>query len=660
MNSRPASPWPRWRMVFVVSSLLAIHLVLAFTGVLGRSVTSDETGHLTAGYSYWKFGDYRLQPENGNLPQRWAAMPLLRAKPTLDPAMKANDWAGSNVWNIAQSFLFESGNDTDFLLLAARSTMLFWSAAAGLLVFWWARSMWGDAAGVGALALFAFSPTTLAHGPLVTSDMCAAVCLLAALAAWWRLSLSPRPKLVLLAGVTTGLAFVAKFSAVLLLPVFVALLGLRVGTAAKADRASLSKKLAAASVLAGVITWALIWSFFGFRFNAADPAVAPFAHFYQPWHVLLANGGGWTTAVRWAREVHALPEAFLYGFSFVVYFAHERGAFLAGNFSSTGWWWFFPFAFLVKSTMGELIATGLIAVRSAALIRTLGTQRIRALATSPWMPLLLFSVVFLTVTLTSKLNIGQRHILPLYLVLFILTGALFSARAPRWLRGISAAAVLLSAVESLSNHPNHLAFFNQPAGGPQNGWRLLVDSSLDWGQDVAPLGAWVERHRQPNERVFVSCFGTADPEYEGIRGEALSPFYSLGKPRIWFELEPGLYCISATMLQDVYGIRPGPWTGALEKDFQYLKAAARINLANGTWDRKIPETGFHPENPLWLLDRLRFARLCQYLKVRKPDAVINHTQFVFRLSAEEVNTFTNRPYSALVDLMGTAAESAAK
>ncbi len=660
---RPRAGPPRWparRLVAVVAGLLGLHVCLAFLGILNRSVTSDETGHLTAGYAYWKFNDYRLQPENGNLPQRWGALPLVAAPARFDRTTHPGDWEMSRVWNLAEGLLFEQGNDTDFLLLCARSCMLFWSVAAGGLVFWWARAIWGDAAGVGALALFAISPTTLAHGPLVTSDMCAAVCLLAAVAAWDRMCAHPGGRQLAIAGVATGLAFLAKFSAFLLLPVFVALGGLALAANAAAPPAArrprLLRRLVGASGLAGLIAVGLIWLGFGLRYAGPNPGAGPFVQYYLGWDTVLPAGHAWTRLVQLARSARVLPEAFLYGFSFVAYFARERGAFLAGHYSVTGWWWFFPFAFLVKSTIGELLVAGMLGAGVIARWRSRCGLRLGSLLNSPVLPLLLFGAVFGVFALTSKLDIGQRHILPLYLVLFILAGALFSPAASRLVRSIAWVAVLASAAESLANQPNQLAFFNRLAGGPENGWRLLADSSLDWGQDVSALASWVRRHQQPGEPVYVSCFGTADPVYEGIRGELLSPYYTLGKPRFWYDLKPGLYCVSATMLQDVYGLRPGPWTADKERDFQTLKIAARVNLARGTWDRRIPELGFHPENPLWLLDRLRFARLCQYLKVRKPDAVINHTQFVYRLSAAEVAAVADGPFSALFRMMQQAAD----
>lgn len=648
--------WPRPRLVAAIATLLAVHLVLAVAGVWQRSVTSDEPGHLTAGYSYWQLNDYRLQPENGNLPQRWAALPLLAVQPRFDRSPHPGDWAASRVWDIAQGFLFESGNNTDFNLLCARSIMLCWSVAAGLIVFAWARALWGDTGGVAALALFAFSPTTLAHGPLVTSDMCAAVCLLAATAAWWRMCILPSAGRVLLAGCATGLAALAKFSFLLLLPVVAVVAALTWWARTPLPRHAM-RRLIAGVAGAGLVTYALIWFGYGFRYAAASPAAQPFGHFYLPWETVLAHPGGWTPLVQLARTCQLLPEAFIYGFSFVIYFARERGAFLAGNYSSTGWWWFFPFAFAVKSTIGELLAAALLGFQTIRWRRGLNASRLRVALAAPLAPLLVFAAVYAAFALASKLNIGQRHILPLYLVLFILAGSLVSATAPRVLRLAGLAAILFSTTESLSNLPHHLAFFNRLAGGPAQGWRLLVDSSLDWGQDVSALGSWVREHRQPGEQVYASCFGTADPAYEGIDGPLLAPYYSLGKPRAWFELHPGLYCVSATMLRDVYGLRPGQWTSRMESDYQNLKTAVRVNLASRTWSREIPTEGFHPEHPLWLFDRLRFARLCLYLRIRRPDAVINHTEFVFRLSAAELDTILDRPFSALVDSLERAADS---
>jgi hypothetical protein len=320
----------------------------------------------------------------------------------------------------------------------------------------------------------------------------------------------------------------------------------------------------------------------------------------------------------------------------------------------TGWWWFFPFTFLVKSTLGELLLTGALLLKGGL---NVFKTRLTALALSPLLPLLAFGLVYGVSQILSHLNIGHRHILPLYLVLFVLSGALAARGISRLFPLVGLFALALTAVESLANFPNHLAFFNRAAGGPEKGWQLLADSSLDWGQDVAPMAKWVLAHRQPGEQVYVSSFGTADPWHEGIPAVLLAPYFSLGKQRSWYEFTPGLYCVSATMLQDVYGVKPGPWTNQLEHDYQQLRGIVRTGLAGGSWPREIPAVGFHPQNALWLLDRLRFARLCLYLRVRRPETVINHTQFIFRMSAAEIKVVTERPFSELADLIATTSTS---
>lgn len=646
-------------MVGAVTLLLAVHLLLAFRGVVGRSVTADEIAHVTAGCAYWQFNDYRLQPENGNLPQRWGALAFTLGGARLEPQNNSTDWETSMVWLVGQQFFYEGGQNTDFLLLLARTSMLFWSVCTGLLVFFWSRSLWGDFAGLFSLTLYAFSPTVLAHAPLVTSDLCAAFWLLAATGAIARTCSEPNWKRILIAGISVGMACVAKFSAALLIPIagllaLTAIIRARTGANHRRNIIALS----GAAFAAFCITLAVIWTFYGWRYSTASPVLPALRQFYLPWERVFADDGALPTTIGLIRQMQVLPEAFLYGFSHVLYFANERGAFLWGLYSTKGWWWFFPFAFAVKSTVGELIIVCLLFIRIAlAAIRNGTTLILKRAMDSRLLPLCVFLLVYGVAALSSNLNIGQRHLLPLYVVLFICAGALVTAAASRTVRFAAILALAGSVAESSVRQPHSLAFFNILAGGPSNGWRLLVDSSLDWGQDVSALAEWLRDNRQPDEPVYLSVFGTADPHYEGINGELLSPYYSLGKPRHWFELEPGLYCISATMLQDVYGIRPGPWSLQLEEDFQKLKLVARAKVASGEWGTEIPTLGFHPQNALWLLDRLRFARMCQYLRLRRPDAVINHTQFVFRLSQAELDIMIDRPFSELAALMERAAGS---
>ena len=196
----------------LVALLLALHWWLGFSGWLGKGATNDESAHLTAGYVYSKFNDYRLQPENGNLPQRWAALPLLAQNPRLEPAEMPQRWNRSDVWIIANHFLYESGNLPELMLASGRAMIGLLSVAAGLFVFLWSSRLWGEQGGLFSLCLWTFSSTTLAHGFLVTSDMAAALALLVATGAFWSLLNKPSGLRLLARVVLTGLATVSKFS----------------------------------------------------------------------------------------------------------------------------------------------------------------------------------------------------------------------------------------------------------------------------------------------------------------------------------------------------------------------------------------------------------------------------------------------------------------
>ncbi len=651
-------PARRAVIVALVASLLATHAWLAVRATIDLGVTTDETIHLTSGYSYWRHNDYRLQPENGNLPQRWAALPLLvqDPQPRLEPADAAGLWATSQQWLIAQRFLFQTGNNTDYLLLCARTAMILWSVATGLLVFFWSRRLWGDAAGVFSITLFSVSPTMLAHGPLITSDMCAAFWMLAATAAWWRLGQRISVPRLLVSTLTLGLAAVAKFSVVLLGPVF-AILALWRILSPEPITSSISpavgtrgRKLAAFAALGGVhvlATTLVIWAFFGFRFGASAPQILAASSFYLEWATVLPEEGPLRTALVFAHANQLLPQAYLHGFAHVMSSAQERGAFLAGEFGTKGWWWFFPYALLVKSTLAELLsACGLIGAAGFAATRT----KLRDSVTrfQRLLPLAVLGLVILAAAMLSSLNIGHRHVLIIYPVLFILAGGLLRhVTRGALILGTAIAALGISAL--VRSTPDHLAFFNTLAGGPRDGWRHLVDSSFDWGQNVPKLARWLKENAAPDERVYLTLFGSDDPFYHGIRGVELAPYFSFGRQRHWVELEPGLFCVSATMLQDVYSPYAGPWSAKREGNFRQLLSRMREEMAEGKRSTRLGEFGLGPEHLLWNADRARFARLALYLRHRTPDARVGHTILVHRLTAEELHVVVEADFAELAE-----------
>jgi hypothetical protein len=260
-------------------------------------------------------------------------------------------------------------------------------------------------------------------------------------------------------------------------------------------------------------------------------------------------------------------------------------------------------------------------------------------------------------SITSNLNIGHRHILPTYPVLFIAAGVLgrwLDLRRPLLAASI-AALVVWHASESWRIRPHYLAYFNAFAGGPGNGWRHLVDSSLDWGQDLPGLRHWIDEHAN-REKVFLSYFGTGDPQYEGIRATKMPTLPEVGPTRPWHALAPGVYALSATMLQQVY-LMHGDWTLEREKEFQELRALEPMLLAYQNDSARRSELLREAPAANWKAawkryENLRFARLCHYLRVRKPDSNIGYSILVYRLSAAELQAATGgsfREWAAIIE-----------
>lgn len=635
-----------------VIALLLLHAVLALQAVSQKSVTADEILHVTAGHVYNRLGDYRLHPENGNLPQRVAGLGASLTGARLPPLEDNVHWRKSQASIVGYQFFYESGNDHWPMLMTARALILLFGLGTGVIIFLWSRALFGTAAGLLALSLYALCPNFLAHNALATSDSASVFFLLAACGLFWRHVQAVTFASGTLSALTLGLCCVAKYSFVLLAPVFALFLLLRWLLSPQEERWPLARRLAC-SCLAHIATAALaIWAFYGFRYTGFAAGLPPADHYVAPWNEILPHIGAHAHLVEFCRSWRLLPEAFLQGYAWVILSTNARGAFLAGEYSIFGWPQFFPLAFLWKTPLAVLGACfiGLLALvrrwRSAP-VRLSGD--LRAVA-----PLGVFALVCWAIWIPSHLNIGHRHILPFYPVLFILLGGL---AAPGVLssRLSWALPLLLVGGQSLATvrtHPHYLAFFNTLAGGPAHGYRLLVDSSLDWGQDLPGLARHL-RERQgaaAEEPVFLAYFGSGEPDYYGIRAQRLPFLNGFRSPPRWYRPGPGLYAISATLLQQVYSNVARPWTPQIEAEYQGLRESAPL------FDRYFTDPSSRPEleqqvpreqwQRAWTrYDELRFARLCYLLRAREPHATIGHSILLYHVSADEARLAFDSSYA---------------
>lgn len=647
MNTPPASRLlPACRVdrlrAMVVASVLPLGIVAAYWIVAvwatrNMCTTSDEIAHMTAGVAYWRFNDYRLQPENGNLPQRTCALPLIFAGWDRLPGRDDPAWKESDVWRLGRGFFYESGLPSREMLFASRAVSAAWGAAVCLGVFLWSRSLCGDGAGLVSLAVCAADPTMLAHGPLATSDMCACFFFLAATASVWALLHAVTPgNIVRCALALTGLVL-AKTSAVLIVPITVAMIALagltrrRVGLPRLAATAlPQPTQVASAAAIVGAIVIAGIWLAYGLRFTGFNTDALPAGRYYKFGSLAeVARGvpGGAGAVLATLGRLEFLPEAFLYGTGYVLTMMQRRG-FLCGLYSADGWWWYFPFTFLVKTPLVTLASAG----AAAAVL----TSRIRKEAQGAaellygLIPLASLFVVYWAASLASALNIGHRHLLPTYPVLFIGVGLVATIRAPVLRRLVCGTIVGGAVVSAWLAWPHYLQYFNGLIS-QDRAYQCVVDSNLDWGQDLPGLKRWLDATAASHaeaEPVFLAYFGNGSPLYEGIAAVDLTHCDRA--------VAPGWYCISASVLQGVYSSQP--WSDELEREYQGCMRMRR--------DRTIGGPGGDPAADLALAQRIRqlqYLRLLGHLRDRQPVETIAGSILLFQLSAADLQRYLAGP-----------------
>jgi hypothetical protein len=229
-------------------------------------------------------------------------------------------------------------------------------------------------------------------------------------------------------------------------------------------------------------------------------------------------------------------------------------------------------------------------------------------------------------------------------MLFVLAGAAarFPFRRPWRAAVITAVLIGGSAAEILIARPNYLAYVNEFGGGPRNGWRLFVDSSYDWGQDLPAVRRWIDARagRPGGDRpVYFSYFGNSFIDHYGIRALLLPQDFER-RAVVPAVLKPGTYIICATMLQGI-GSNPirGPWLHKYEEGYQAIgRELPTIS----------PDTDFGTK-AFRIFELLRFARLCAFLRTRQPDAWITPNVLVFEVDEKSIAEALTGPPRGLVN-----------
>jgi hypothetical protein len=482
--------------------LLASVAIVRTHGVY--SGTFDEPSHVAAGMEWLDQGRFTYEPMNP---------PLARVAVAVGPYLAGiRSFGSESRWREGARILYADGAYTRNLKLARLGVLPFFLIS--LLVVWlWTRRLFGAPAAAAAVMLCATLPPMLAHGALATTDMALAAMGSWALYAFVRWLDERTVERSLWLGLACGFAVLAKFSAIVFLPAAgAAILALRWWIARGAGPPAKHLTLARSLALGAAAAWLVIWAGYRLSFHA------------------IGGSPPLPAAELWQGIAHLLQKADI---------GHET--YLFGEISTTGWWYFFPVTIAVKTPLPffTLAAVGL-----AAALHTVRRER-------DWRPIapLVAAAAILLVALPPRLNIGLRHVLPLYPLAAVLAGygviAFWQAARGRTAqRIIVAALVLWQLAGTWRAHPDYLPWFNELAGDEPE--RILVNADLDWGQDLLRLADTVRA--RGIDSLALAYYGSADPGRHLAKVRPMAPN----------ERPPGWFAVSVAVIK---GLHVPGWQG---------------------------------------------------------------------------------------------------
>jgi len=490
---------------------------LAIGSFSRQSPTIDEPIHLLAGYSYLRWGDYRINPEHPPLAKAWAALPLLWLKiddPRSPATQASQSFSGEPVdrfYSLAHDMFFVR-NDATTLFFYAKLQMVLIAALLGLFIYLWSRELFGFAAAVISLFVFALDPNILAHSGIVHTDLPFAAIYFIGTYFFWRLLQRFNSLNLAATSICLGVAVITKYAYVWILPAWLVLalikifsaeaLEVRIGSARLITNRWKKAGISAVCFLCcAIVAYAILWGAYGFRFAAAIGDGQSFR--FEP---VVSESVYGAKLIPLLTHYHLFPEAWIYG-HFYVLSELARNMYFFGEVSNRGFWTYFPVAFLVKTPLPTII------IFFAALWVWMRNPRQRGIA----LILLIPASVYLVAAVVFRLNIGVRHLLPVYPFLFVLIGG-FVGQVWREDSRIGHGGLICLAIwyfwSSLSSYPHYISYFNEFTGGPKNGHKVLLDSNLDWGQGLKDLKKWMDKNAVKKIQLFY--FGTAAPKYYGI------------------------------------------------------------------------------------------------------------------------------------------------
>lgn len=484
-----------------------------------NSQTTDEGVHIGAGYTYLTRHDYRFNPEHPPLIKKLAAFPLLFMK--LNTPSDDTYWNGSEKYYVdnwqlhrgyGEDFLYRVGNNADKILFWARLPMICLTLILGLAIFFISARLWGWGGGLLSTIVYIFEPVILGHGNLITTDIGVALGFLISIWLFWKMLNRQKWLDIIWFGLAFGVTMLMKYTAILLAPVLLAIIIYYLYIEKKWKRWYIPLgKL----ILGGILCWVVIWAGYDFNTQLAPKITKVDNRNYITTDknnvtdiVTTKDGSKFFNfmAANPKARYFLIPRDYFKGLSMVLIHAnYGHWAYLMGKFSNFGWWYYFPIIFLVKSAITTVILSFL-----GLYFLFKKTKKREAIV------LVIAGAVFFVLAMIAKANIGVRHIMPIYPILFIIIGGLVVIKV-KWKKIIALGLVGVLIIELVLSWPNYIAFFNLLSGGQKNGWRIATDSNLDWGQDLYRIKKYINEHNLKD--VYIEYYWDSEKalEYYGIK-----------------------------------------------------------------------------------------------------------------------------------------------
>lgn len=534
----------KWSVIL----LLLIHAGLLVWGATKHSPNLNEPAHLVAGVSHWKFDRFELYRVNPPLIRMVAALPVLASDAKFDWNGFYETPGARPVFNLGVAFIKANGEKSFWYFTIARWICVPFSLLGGFICYLWAKELYGQIAGIFTLALWCFSPNILAHAQFFTPDCGASALGITAVFFFWKWLKNPNWESTITSGLVLGLAELTKTTWIILFGLYPLIWLIWMISQKSENLISLKKQTLQlfCVLLLGLYVLNLGYGFEGSfmklkKYQFVSHSLTGNEEYKKDTQLELTNR--FTDC--WFGEIPVpLPKNYVLGIDVQKkdFENFGRESYLRGEFREQGWWYYYLYALAIKIPIGYWIIFCLASLHAfyhGSSNKTVWQDKILLIAPS-------LTILFIVSSQTG-FNHHMRYVLPIIPFAFIWMG-----QSALWIvekNKIAALVTTMSLVWSIGNslwiYPHCLSYFNEIVGGPMNGHNHLINSNIDWGQDLLFLKEWIEKH--PEAKPIQICYyGDFEPKHLGMNYE-LPPINA--KQNSEFQPPPGWYAISVNYLR---------------------------------------------------------------------------------------------------------------